>query len=444
MNGLPPLSMHLADGLRGTYALRMYREFLRSQWFTPEQVKALQWTKVKELIEHAYSTTQYYRRVFESIGAKPSDIRSLEDFRRIPILTKEDVRQHRDELLSTRRNGRLHMKRTGGSSGQPMTFFLDKRSHSALWAYIYRSWSVGGWKPGDRVITLGGRSVSSSIGRLAHSVYFKLNNFVLLPVFDLSEVNMAHWASVIRKSGARFMYAYASSAYLFARYCEDQHISDVRFRSVFTTSEVLHEKYRHTIERAFVCEVFDMYGGSDGAGYAFECREHAGLHIVAENALVELIDETGREVAHGRTGEVISTDLFNFSMPFIRYEVGDRAVKGEASCRCGRGLPRIREIVGRSNDYVLSKTGEKIASNFFSFLLRDFEWIERFYVVQQSAELLVVHLKPAEGHPPKGISWIRSSIERRLPGMRVDVSIVDEIPLLPSGKHKYVVNKTIA
>jgi phenylacetate-CoA ligase len=444
MSRKAPLSMRLADGLRGTYALRMYRDFLRSQWFSPERLRAMQWNGLKELIEHAYDTTPYYRHVFESLGAEPSDIRSLEDFRRIPILKKHDVREHSDELLSARPTGRLHKKRTGGSSGEPLTFFLDGRSHSALWAYIYRSWTVGGWKPGDRVITLGGRSVSPSLGRLAHSVYFKLNHFIHLPVFDLSEQNMARWASVIQSSRAHFMYAYASSAYLFARYCEEQQISGVRFRSVFTTSEVLHEEYRHTIERAFQCEVFDMYGGSDGAGYAFECREHAGLHLVAENALVELIDDTGKEVECGGTGDVITTDLFNFSMPFIRYEVGDRAIKGDCLCKCGRGLPRVKEVVGRSNDYVLSKSGEKVASSFFSFLLRDFEWIERFYVVQQSPELVVVHLKPAYGQRPRGLPRIESIIQRRLPGMKVDVVIVEEIPLLPSGKHKYVVNNTVA
>jgi len=437
------LKLRLVDVFRKSDALRLYEDFLRTQWLSSAEIQEIQWGRLTMLLDHAYRNVPYYRNVFDKIGMKPNDVRSIDDFRKLPILTKEIIRKNCDAILAKNRERfQPRKKATGGSTGVSLKFFIDRKSQSAHWAFMYRSWNVGGWEPGDRVVVLAGSSLYPSIAAFKKWWYVRLNNWLLLSAFKMSDTTMNEWVRMLRRFRAKFMYAYSSSAYLFAKYLERENIKDVSFKSVFTTAEVLHPHFRETIERVFSCEVFDIYGGTDGAGFAFECEKHKGLHVVSENSFIEILRDDVNVAEDGEVGEVISTDLFNYAMPFIRYKVGDISAFHPNPCDCGRGLPLLENIKGRSCDFVIRKDGSKVHGEFFSHLLSKIKWILQYYIVQENASGLSIYIKPDGTAPRAEIRKISEFLSKNFDGMDVNIVLTEKIPVTASGKFKFVVNKT--
>jgi phenylacetate-CoA ligase len=292
------------------------------------------------------------------------------------------------------------------------------------------------------VVFLGGSSLVPSVSAFKKWVYVHLNNWLLLSAFQMSDQNMEQWVEQVRSFKARIMYCYASSAYLFARFLKERGIRDIRFRAVFTTAEVLQPRYRETIEQVFSAEVFDTYGGVDGAGYAFECERHQGLHIVSENSVVEILSDDGEPVEDGEAGEIITTDLTNYAMPFIRYQKGDIATRTERPCDCGRGLPLIKDIQGRVGDFLVNRQGLRVHEQFFAHLFRGVGGLRQYYVEQESQEEIQVFIKLEPGHfGETHLNRVTRIIEDKFPGMRIDVRLTEAIPVRPSGKFRCVVNK---
>lgn len=436
--------LFLVDYFRKTDALKMYQEFLKTQWLSREELFQIQWIKIKNLVNHAYNNVPYYHNLFDKMRLKPFDIRTIEDFRKIPILTKDIIRRNYNNILANNKFiFQPRKKKTGGSTGNTLRFYIDRKSHSALWAFMYRSWNIGSWNPGEKIIFLGGGSLYSSTNEFRKMIYRKLNNWLFLSAFDSNEQNMWKWIKKIKKFRAKYMYAYASSAYLFANFLENNGIRDISFKSVFTTAEVLYPKFRQVIEKVFSCEVFDTYGGVDGAGYAFECKEHNGLHIVVENSYLEILNESNNIVKDGEEGEVVSTDLYNYAMPFIRYRVGDIATFTSNSCMCGRGLPLLRNIKGRSCDFIISKNGTKVHGEYFSHLFEEVAWISQFYVVQNSKEEILIYLKIDNNYSEREFKKLRRIMKNKFADMEIKIILTEKIPMMPSGKFKFVENNML-
>ena len=163
----------------------------------------------------------------------------------------------------------------------------------------------------------------------------------------------------------------------------------------------------------------------------------------SERALIEVVREDGRAAGEGETGEVITTDLANHCMPFIRYRVGDIAAVDPAQCACGRGLPLLASIQGRSNDHVVTRDGTRVHHGYFIYLLADKSWIEQFQVVQESREEIVIHVGTHENPVPEDVEWLKSILRKKFGDMKVRIEFARDLPTMPSGKLKYVINKVL-
>ncbi|MFQ5651315.1 MAG: phenylacetate--CoA ligase family protein [bacterium] len=440
---LDKTKLHLVDFFRKTEALELFEAYKRSQWWPYEKIVARQLEKIRSLLSHAYTNVPYYRRLFDENGVKPEAIRTLGDFRGLPLLSKETVRAAGDRMLAKNKERfKPHRKATGGSTGRPLTYYMDKKSRSAQWAHIYRLWNTAGWDPGDRMVVLGGTSLTPSAYAVKKWFYVKLNNWLLLSAFGMSDESMQQWVGKLRGFKARYLHAYASSAYLLAKFLQDNHITDIRFHAVFTTAEVLQPKYRETIERVFDCRVYDFYGAADGGAFAFECEKQEGLHCVSESCFVEIVAENGRLAEPGEIGEVVTTDLNNYAMPFIRYKLGDKGTFAAHACACGRGLPLLQTIIGRTPDFIESRAGERYHEEFFSYLFKDVAWIAQFCVVQENRLELWVYLKPDRPPSEAEIERMRRFLSKKFPGMRLEIKVTDSLPVSANGKFKYIINKT--
>jgi len=194
--------------------------------------------------------------------------------------------------------------------------------------------------------------------------------------------------------------------------------------------------------RSFQAPVFETYGSREFMLMGAECDRHAGLHLTTENLLVEVLDDEGRPVSNGEVGNVAVTDLTNYAMPFVRYLNGDRAVAGWDTCPCGRGLPLLRQVVGRRVDTVNTPDGRRLSGVFFPHLLKDYPSVRRFQAVQDQPDHLELRLMVAPGWDSAQQSQVEQTIRQALgPAMRLDLSVVDDIPLTSAGKLQVVLNR---
>lgn len=423
-----------------TVAVR--RGLEQSQWYSPDELAALQLQRLQGLLREAYDMTGYYRRVMDAAGIEPSDIRTLDDLVRLPFLTKALIRENTEDLKARDAAG-LARFNTGGSSGEPLIFFIGSERVSHDVAAKWRATRWWGVDIGDPEVVIWGSPVELGAQDRIRVWRDRLLRSHLIPAFEMSKENLDHFVAQIRRLKPAMLFGYPSSLSVIARHAESQGIAMDKLgtRVAFVTSERLYDQQKADIERVFGCPVANGYGGRDAGFIAHQCPE-GGMHITAEDIIVEIVDGDGRVLPPGEAGEVVVTHLATRDFPFIRYRTGDVAVRDDQPCRCGRGLPLLKEIHGRTTDFIVAADGTLMHGLALIYVLREQPEIAAFKIVQESLALTRILIVPGEGYGPAVESTIRAGIRKRLgESVGVQVETVAEIPREKSGKFRYVVSK---
>lgn len=235
------------------------------------------------------------------------------------------------------------------------------------------------------------------------------------------------------------MVAYPSSAEVLARHViETGYQLRTRLVSVIGGGEAVFPSQREVIEEAFRCPVFETYGNREFMLIAAECEEHNGLHISAENLVVEVIKE-GCSAGPGEIGEIVVTDLHNFAQPFIRYRTGDLGVWAEGECACGRAAPRLLKVEGRELDVIRGPGGQRLTGHFLPHFVQDFEVIDRFQVVQDRPDHVLIRVVLNGSLSERERAFIISQVEDAVPGIHAEVRQVERIELTASGKQRVTI-----
>ena len=418
----------------------------QTQWWPWQDIQTLQMHKLEILLRHAYENVSFYRRRFSEAGLRPQDIQSPDDLAWLPVLTKSDIQDHLHELLAKgvdRR--RLIENHTGGSTGHPLTFYQDANYWAWADADLLRNYCMAGYQLGMRWAFLWGsdydaRAHKGWFGRLKDRVIY---NMIWINTFDLSAETLARQAEQLVRFQPQILIAYVSSATLLARVVREQHIEGIRPRAIQTSAEVLTPDDRQFLEETFGCPIFDRYGCREVSNIAHECEAHAGLHIVAENNLVEFIKESGRPAKSGEEGRMIVTNLNNYAMPFIRYDVGDVGVLSDRPCPCGRGLPLMEAVKGRTTDVFTSPSGRLLHGEFFTHLFYKIQGVYQFQVVQETLEDLNIRIVPGpQFDQDKTFHFLEETIHRYGdPRFQVHFELCEQIPSSASGKYRFTVSK---
>jgi phenylacetate-CoA ligase len=429
----------LHERLKRHASVARRRELEVSQWWPRERLRAYQLQRLRAFIAHLAQRVPYYRDLFKERRLRVEDVSSLDDLARFPFLTKTIVRGNLDRLKAEG-SGPLKRYNTGGSSGEPLIFFMgkDRISHdvAAKWRAI-RWWGVD---IGDRELVVWGSPVELGAQDRLRNLRDWLFRSELLPAFEMSPANLDRFVARIRAVRPTMLFGYPSSLSLIASHAVKGgvRLDDLGIRVAFVTSERLYDHQRATIERVFGCRVANGYGGRDAGFIAHECPA-GGMHISAEDIIVEIVDANGQLVAAGKPGEIVVTHLATGDFPFLRYRTGDIGVLSEADCRCGRGLPLLAEVQGRSTDFVVAADGTVMHGLALIYVVRDLPGIERFKIVQESLQRTRVLLVPGAGYAPQTAERIRLGLRQRLgANVTVDVETVSDIPSERSGKYRYV------
>lgn len=435
----------LQERLKHHTTVAVRRGLEESQWWPRERIEALQLSRLQRLLTHAGEKVPYYRELFNRIGFDPQACRSLADLARLPFLGKPEIRAHLEALKAEDAQG-LARFNTGGSSGEPLIFFIGNERVSHDVAAKWRATRWWGVDIGDPEIVVWGSPIELTAQDRVRALRDRLMRTELLPAFEMSEAKLDDFLARIRRRRPRMLFGYPSALSHIARHAEKrgQRMDDLGVKVAFCTSERLYDEQREMISRVFGCRVANGYGGRDAGFIAHECPA-GGMHLTAEDIIVEIVDKDGKVLPPGKPGEIVVTHLATRDFPFIRYRTGDVAVLGEGGCACGRGLPLLQEIQGRTTDFVVARDGTVMHGLALIYVVRDLPGVAGFKIVQESIDFTKVLVVVGPGWENGAIQKICQGLGARLgEGVRVEVELVSEIPPERSGKFRYVISKVAA
>jgi phenylacetate-CoA ligase len=426
-------------------AHRYYQQLHRTQWLTPAEVRELQEVRLRRLITHAYRHVPYYRDLLDRLGLSPDEIRGIDDLRKLPVLSKDDVRHnlHFDLLSEQRDTWRMLPITTSGSTGEPLVLYADKTQLEMRWATTLRNLEWTGYRFGDRQVRLW----HSTLGMSRLQVFKErldawLSRRTFFPAFEMNETTMDRYLAFLGETRPVLIDGYAEAFHLIANYLGAHPVAGIRPQGIVSSAQTLSRESRAVIEAAFQSRVFDKYGAREFSGIAFECDAHRGHHVNAESYIVEIIRD-GRPALPGETGEVVVTDLTNLCVPMIRYALGDLATATDPVCSCGRGLPLIGEIQGRTQAIVIGTNGCFLPGSYFAHFLKDYGHIvKQFQVVQERLGAIDFKVVRGPRFSEAALQPILDRFRQQLGAdMGIHVEYVDHIPLGRTGKHRHSVSR---
>ncbi len=434
----------LHEKLKKHITVNALKKLEDSQWQSPEQIKQIQIQRLSELLNHAYVNVPYYKDVFTKLGFDPKQVNSLDVLNQLPFLTKAIIRENSERLKSNIPDS-LAKFNTGGSSGQPLVFYIGNERVSHDVAAKWRATRWWGVDIGDPELVVWGSPIELGAQDKVRLIRDKLLRTKLLPAFDMSDEKLQGFVEEIKHYQPKMLFGYPSALGRIAKYSYEHSIdmTQIGVKVVFVTSEYLYPEQRHLIESCFGCKVANGYGGRDAGFIAHECPS-GNMHITAEDIIVEIIDPQGEPVKIGESGEIVVTHLATRGYPFIRYRTGDIGVLDDTRCACGRGLPILKEIQGRTTDFVVSQNGNVMHGLALIYVLREITSIEEFKIVQETKDTTRIFLIVNSEFNENNNSEIINGFKARL-GEQVEIVIecVDKIPAEKSGKFRYVISHAI-
>ncbi|MEO7068159.1 MAG: phenylacetate--CoA ligase family protein [Rhodanobacter sp.] len=431
------------SGLRRRHTLAWLAEYRRDQWLAPEQIQALQWRRLKRLIEHCQREVPYYQKRWRELGVVPEDIHNLDDYAKLPLLTKADIRANFDDLQAESWRGRILTKATGGSTGEPMRFGYTRESNDRRTAVMWRGYEWAGSRMGRRTAFLWGGAVGDPTR--AHQFKDRLYNTLfarrVLNTFHMTDANMGEYADAIDRYRPQIIVAYVGPMLRLSQWLIATGRKIWRPQGIIGAAEALHEFQREIIEQAFGAPAFNTYGCREFMLIAAECEKRHGMHVNADHLVVEL-DKPANAPAGTLTGEVVITDLFNYGMPFLRYANGDMATAATEPCGCGRGLPLLSRVDGRVLDVIRTPAGHVLPGEFFPHMLKDVKGLRRFQLVQRRLDRLDLAIVRDADFDDSSLAYIHREVAKVLgDSVALDCRFVDDIPLTPSGKLRVTVSE---
>ncbi len=416
--------------------LMLLHQVRKNQWLKPSELEELQNKKLRSMVKHAYENTEFYHNKFKNAGIHPDDIRTLNDLKRIPFTTKEEVREHSlGSILAKGVNlDSCRVIPTSGSTGKPLKAVYDAVADDYSRVVNLRSMMENGLKIRDKWVNIGDTRTATS------SKWFQKLGFFNISTLNLFD-NVKDQVDFLINVKPDTIIGYPSQLSLIARYIKNNSIEGVNPKNVFTTAELLDPPARKLINSAFDVELVDLFGCIEVNRTAWECSEHCGYHLDVDSVISEFIQD-GENVATGERGEIIYTCLYNYAMPLIRYEVGDIGIPTDELCSCGRGLPLMKSVEGRSDDFIILPSGKMISPIILALVMKHSHGVLEYQIVQEKLDHVTVYAVISESIDEKDLDVVyRSIIEFLNNEVSVNIKIVDKLKKGSTGKIRSVISK---
>jgi phenylacetate-CoA ligase len=439
----PALLQNALVSARG-YAVRVLQnltsgaaadDIVDSQWLDSDALAQLQLKRLQALVHHAAVHVPYYRESFAAAGFAPEQLLTLADMQRLPVLTKLDVVQAGERLLTDNSTAYRFSSVTSGTTGTPIKLWRDLHAINREKAFIARQCHWAGVKLGERRLWLrGDKIVASDATQPPFWRYNKADNTILMSSFHLSERNAQAYIQAMETFDPVFGMAYSSSLAFLARYLlnKRQRYRGKSLKCFITSSETLTHEQHQLITQAFGCRIFDWYGSSERVSAMGTC-EYGNYHLLSDYGFTELIPQDNG------THTLMGTGFDNLLMPLIRYSLDDEVVLAESdySCPCLRAFPVIEQVIGRTADYLIKPDGSKV---FMACMLLDkLDHVLESQIRQDKPDEVRILLVLSSGNVVNEQQVVALAQELLGKVMRIKVEQVKHIPKSTTGKFSAVV-----
>lgn len=401
---------------------------LRNQALSRQQLLDNQARDLADMVAWAVANTDYYAEKFAGLDL------SARAFSDLPVLTKDEVRDHLDALLARGARERARLGHTGGSTGKPLAFWYDDAKHELMRAGMCRGYMMSGWRPGQKILNFWGARQDVVAGGVFGQ---GMGDFIAaertIPAWEYSEANLHAWARFIQAYRPTLLQGYASALTEVARHALAERMPMPRsLIGVYSTAEVLDEQQRELMQRAFGCKVFNQYGSREVPNMACECR-HGNMHVFTDMVYLESRPMDGED-------RLLVTSLTNRLMPFIRYDIGDSGRLLDGECGCGSPFPLMAMGMCRRNDLIRARDGRRIHPSYFNRLLYGLTRIRQYQWVQRGPDRMDLNLVAPEPLPEAVVADLAAHLRAEVdPDMALRVNYLEEIPRTVSGKHRFVI-----
>ncbi len=393
------------------------------QWLPPKLQRRLSEKLIIKTVQRAYHEVPFYRELYDRAGIDINSIQTIDDLKRLPTISKDDIRQnYPDNIISSRYNiNKLQCSATTGSTGKSLAFCFTPKTYAYYLNTSVRVSSMIGYWPWHKAVYIKYTAVSmpkfGPFFRAAH-----------IP----STITVEEQIEQLRKEKPDFLVGYASIILEIARKASAADLAKIRPKIISVNSEMSTQAQRNFISQKFGCPVYDEYSTEETWMIAAQCK-HQHYHVFSDNVWVEFLDQHGQDVAPGETGEIVLTTLRSPAMPFIRYRIGDMGKPSKETCKCGRGLPILESFEGRSDDSFILPSGRfvsslKILNIFTTFIKKDLHLMNEFRVIQREPGLVEIELEPGSHYTAEGFGQLTNRL-RELFGepVKIEVKLVDKI-----------------
>ena len=407
----------------------------KSQWYDQQKLRKLQDKKLRALVNHAYASVRFYRQKFKTMSLRPSDICTVDDLNKLPVITRKEVQDnYPDNIISAGTDLSACVKRkSSGSTGTPVEAVFSKKDQAFRYAIFLRAMFECGFRITDKLAT---------VSYYDEKITRWFQNMGIMRRRNIHSTNEAdRFVDILRAYQPDVLYSYSSYLGILAEAVRNQGITDLKPRVFFSHAEMLDERTRSLVRKVFQREIFETYGSAEFMRLAWECPEHTGLHMDCDGYVIEFLED-GEAVSPGERGLLVVTSLDSYAMPLIRYSLGDYGVPSEEACSCGRGLPLIRCIEGRSDDFIVLNGGRLVSPRRLSSAIGDTLGLGEYRIIQEDVDTILVEFVKDKGYSDNTCLEIARKLKGFL-GADVEVrtAIVDAIPVDRSGKIKKVTSK---
>lgn len=432
--------IQILDFLTGKQVWAYYKLYLKTQWHSETEMKALQLSKLKKLLNHCYENIPYYRSIIDERKIEIRNFESLEILEKFPVLTKEIIQANYNDFIPINKQSikGVKIKQTGGTTGNILFKRNDSITRSSVWGSYRRFEDWMGLKNhNNTLILMGGHLKKRNFIEKITSIFLGLlENSVTVDIYDTSNKTIERVINLLQKKDFYLIRSYPQFLFSVAQQLEQRRIN-FNVKAISTTAEPVMPEHRALFKKVFNAEVFDQYGCGEIGGIAYECEKHEGLHVTEERIILEVNEHN----------DLIITDLDNYTMPFIRYWNADQSIINDKLCSCGRQSKLITQIMGRTCDYVIGINGQFLHWAYFWHLIFDSQIankrnLRKFQIMQNTKTNLLIRLV-ADPLSNEEMEFIRTDIEKRLGDINIEFLYESDIANAKSGKYRPVINNLL-
>lgn len=420
--------------------IKYYNEFLQNKFKSIKELEMQQNIALRQMIDFCFDHVPHYQNLFKSLGMTKSDFNSINDLEKLPILDKAQIKSNPEGFYPTNLKGNFINGSTGGSTGAPLKYRMAEQCYERGVAILFKGWGEAGYRLGDKLAIIAGASLVSNQKSIMTKIQDYILNFRHYSSYGMNSDTLHKYVLQMNQWKPDYLRGYASALYLLAKHIDEHRIHlHFQLKGIFSTAEVLSINQRVLIEQVFNVRVFDNYGLNDGGISAFECQLHKGMHVNFERSILQTVNDSGKVVT-GEIGKIIATSLYNYAMPFIRYDTGDLGFIDDVNiCQCGNPRPLLKKVYGRKTDY-LKLNNNVIGSPVLTVLMGKID-IEYYQIIQINAkEIDIMYVKKIL-LDTKEKSFIERSFFEHVGPIKINFKKVTSDELLAKNKHKFIINE---